>query len=158
MAESIWDARKAEHLSHFRRDVLAPLIVATRPMELRTPDAVNDAARAWILSLKDVPAEVLADGVEALLLEGPTWMPKPGDLRRACAASITARRKAISARADAITAECEQCNGSTWEPFIDNEGVARVKRCHCHVRALSLYEGQPAPLALPPAKDDEAVA
>lgn len=154
MAEALWDARKPEHLSHFRRDVLAPLIVATRPPELRTPEAVNDAARAWILSLKDVPADVLAAGVDALLLEGPTWMPRPGDLRRACAAAITARRKAINARADLITAECEQCHGSTWEPYKGDDGFERVKRCGCHVRALALYEGVPEPLALPPAKDE----
>ena len=151
MADAIWNARNPEHLRVFRREVLAPLITATRPTELRTPDAVNDAARAWILSLKDVPADVLVEGVEALLLEASPWMPKPGDLRRVCAGAIKARRKAISARADAITDECEQCSGSTWEPYVDAEGVSRVKRCHCHVRALALYEGLPEPLALPPA-------
>lgn len=158
MAEPIWNARNVEHLSVFRREVLAPLIAATRPMDLRTPDAVNDAARAWILSLKDVPADVLVEGVEALLLEASPWMPKPGDLRRVCAGAIKERRKAISARADAITAECEQCSGSTWEPFTDSEGVDRVKRCHCHVRALALYEGAPQPLSLPPAEREDGAA
>lgn len=158
MAEPIWNARNPQHLSVFRREILAPLIVATRPLELRTPDAIDDAARAWILSLKDVPLDVLTAGVEALLVEGPTWMPKPGDLRRVCAAAITARRREISARAAALSAACEQCHGSTWRPITDGEGVERMHRCDCHKAALALYEGLPEPLALPPAKDDEAVA
>jgi hypothetical protein len=158
VAEALWNARNLEHLSFFRREVLAPLIVATRPMDLRTPDAVDDAARAWILSLKDVPRQVLVSGVEALLIEGPTWMPKPGDLRRVCAASIAARRKAISARATAMTAECEDCQGSTWAPFTDTDGVPRVSRCGCHRRALTLYEGLPEPLALPPAEREDGAA
>lgn len=158
MAETLWDARNAQHLGFFRREVLAPLIVATRPMELRTADAIDDAARAWILSLKDVPAEVLTEGVGALLLDGPTWMPRPGDLRRVCAAAITARRREISARANAVTESCGRCQGSTWAPMIDAAGVARVTRCDCHKVARALYDGLPEPLALPPAKDDEAVA
>ena len=158
MAEALWNARNLEHLSVFRREVLAPLIAATRPLDLRTPEAVNDAARAWILSLKDVPQQVLVSGVEALLLEGPTWMPKPGDLRRACAADIARRRKAISARAAALTAECEQCHGTTWEPYTDGDGVARVARCGCHRRALALYEGLPEQLALPPASAEDGAA
>jgi len=158
VAEAIWNARNGEHLSVFRREVLAPLIAATRPTELRTPEAVNDAARAWILSLKDVPLEVLTAGVEALLLEGPSWMPKPGDLRRACAALVAARRKAISSRADGITAECDDCHGSTWAPMVDAEGVTRMARCGCHKRAMALYAGLPEPLALPPAAQERELA
>lgn len=158
MAEALWNARSIEHLSFFRREVLAPLIVATRPLDLRTPEAVNDAARAWILSLKDVPQAVLVAGVEALLLEGPTWMPRPGDLRRVCAASIAARRKAISARAAAMTAECDDCHGSTLVPIVDGAGVTRMTRCVCHKRAMALYEGLPEPLALPPAEREDGAA
>lgn len=158
MADAIWNAREPEHLSLFRREVLAPLIAATRPLDLRTPETVNDAARAWILCLKDVHKEILLAGVEGLLIEGPTWMPKPGDLRRVCADVIVKRRKALKGRADEITELCTMCEKpSGLAPYTDGDGVLRYKRCECRRRAAALYDGIPEPLALPPAEHEQGV-
>lgn len=154
MSEPLWDARTREARAFFIADVLGPLVAATRPADLRSPQAVNDAAAAWILCLKDVPADVLRRGVEALLGAGPKWMPRPGDLREACAADIARLRKAAGERSAAVIAECEDCHGSTWREGSDG----RVARCGCHAHALRLLEGVPAALALPPAPVDEAVS
>lgn len=150
MAEAIWNPRDKKHLDHFAANVLGPLVTATRPLDMRTSDTIRDAARAWVLCLKDVPADILQSGVESLMAAGPTWMPRPGDLRQACAGLIAERRKEAGARGQAIIADCLQCDGTGWERLMVN-GVERVKKCHCTVRALALLEGLPAPLALPPA-------
>lgn len=148
MAEALWDARTSEARRFFIAHVLAPLIAATRPADLRSAQAVEDAARAWILCLKDVPADVLERGVEALLSAGPKWMPRPGDLREACAADIAKIRKAAAERGAAVIAECEDCRGSAW--LETDRGMVR---CQCHAHALRLQEGLPSPLALPPAPE-----
>ena len=152
MSEPIWDARTREARAFFLTDVLGPLVAATRPADLRSPQAVADAASAWILCLKDVPADVLRRGVESLLSAGPKWMPRPGDLREACASDIAKLRKAASDRSAQVIAECEQCHGSTWREGDDG----RVSRCDCHAHALRLLEGIPAALALPPARESES--
>ncbi len=151
MSEPVWDARTREARAFFMAEVLGPLVAATRPADLRSPQAVADAAAAWILCLKDVPADVLRRGVESLLSAGPKWMPRPGDLRQACAAEIAVLRKAAAARGAAVIAECEVCHGSTWCEQPDG----RVARCDCHAHALRLQEGLPLPLALPPAERPE---
>lgn len=155
MAEAIWDARKRESLDFFTAHILAPLIAATRPSELRSGEAVRDAARAWILCLKDVPADILQAGVENLMAAGPTWMPRPGDLRQACAGLITERRREAGLRGQALMADCIQCDGTGWERILI-DGVERVKKCGCTVRALALLNELPAVLALPPAPDEDA--
>jgi hypothetical protein len=143
---ALWDARTREARAFFASEVLGPLVVATRPADLRTPSAIADAAPAWILCLKDVPADVLQRGVAALLSAGPKWMPRPGDLREACAADIAKIRKAAGARSAQVIAECEECQGSAWR-----ETDRGYVRCECHAHALRLLEGVPAPLPLPPA-------
>jgi hypothetical protein len=157
---AVWDARSREARAFFLTEVLGPLVAATRPADLRSSQAVTDAAAAWILCLKDVPADVLRRGVAALLASGPKWMPRPGDLREACAADILARRRAAAARGAEITGACPDCHGSTWREIFDVGGGSRgVARCACHGAALRLLEGVPGALSLPPAKDDgEAVA
>lgn len=146
MSEPIWDARTREAKAFFIADVLGPLVAATRPPDMRSPQAIADAAAAWILCLKDVPADVLRRGVEALLNAGPKWMPRPGDLREACASEIAAIRRAAGDRGAAVIAECDDCHGSTWR-----ETAHGVVRCDCHAHALRLLEGLPPTLALPPA-------
>lgn len=148
MGNTLWSAQNPEHVQRFVAHVLAPLIAATRPTDMRSAEVVVDAARAWILCLKDVPADVLTEGVERLLGAGPTWMPRPGDLRVACAGVIAERLAALAPRAAEIRAACEDCHGSGWREV--NGGVAR---CGCHARVLALYDGQPKPLALPPADE-----
>lgn len=154
MSEPIWDARTREARAFFLAEVLGPLVAATRPADLRSPQAVADAAVAWILCLKDVPADVLRRGVESLLAQGPKWMPRPGDLREACAAEIAGLRRDAAARGAAVIAECEACHGSTWRERADG----RVERCDCHAHALRLQEGLPQPLALPPAEREDGAA
>lgn len=148
----IWDARTREARAFFAAEVLGPLVVATRPRDLSTAAAIADASTAWILCLKDVPADVLRRGVEALLSAGPKWMPRPGDLREACAADIAKIRKAAGDRGAQVIAECDRCHGSTWA-----ETARGMVRCDCHAHALRLLEGLPPALALPPAPSDEAV-
>lgn len=154
MADRRWNARESGHRQHFIAHVLAPLIAATRPPELRAATDVEDAARAWILSLPEVPADILEAGIEALLAEGLTFMPKPGDLRRACSVLVAERRRAVAPAAQALIADCAQCDGSTWENYRGDDGVSRVKRCGCHSRSLALLAGLPEPIALPPAPDE----
>lgn len=158
-APAIWDARTREAREFFAAEVLGPLVVATRPHDLRTPAAIADAAAGWILCLKDVPADVLQRGVAALLASGPKWMPRPGDLREACAADILALRRAAAARGAELTGACPDCHGSTWREIFDVDGASKgVARCACHGAALRLLEGLPGALALPPAPSDEAVS
>lgn len=157
MADPRWTPRDLRHRQHFAAHVLAPLIAATRPLDLRTAETVDAAARAWILSLAEIPAAVLEAGVERLLAAGPTWMPKPGDLRRACAELVDERRRTVAPAAQALIANCIQCQGSTWEDYRGEDGVARVRRCGCHARSLALLADLPTPIALPPAPDDPAV-
>jgi hypothetical protein len=137
--------KKREHLQFFLAHVLGPLIVATRPHDLRSPDAVNDAARAWVLACQDVPGDVLEAGVAQLL--GAKWMPRPGDLLEACQALIAERRQSVHAKAHALMADCVQCSGSGWET-VAVDGDEYVKKCGCRARALALYEGVPEPLQL----------
>lgn len=153
----IWDARTREARAFFAAQVLGPLVLATRPHDLRTPEAIADAATAWILCLKDVPADVLRRGVESLLSAGPRWMPRPGELREACAADLAAQRREVAERAKALTAACERCFGSGWTE-VELDGIAHSKRCGCHAAAMEVMAGAPAALALPPARDErEAV-
>lgn len=158
-APAIWSARDAEHIAFWRRQVLAPLIVATRPPELRTPDAVDDACRAFILSLPEIPEPVLLQGVARLLRTlGPgAWMPKPGDLRGACAAVVAEMRAAAAPAARRRIAECPDCHGSTFVERLDASGhTVGMARCACHTEALALTAGLPAPIALPAASEDGA--
>lgn len=150
MSEPIWDARTREARAFFLAEVLGPLVAATRPADLRSPQAVADAAAAWILCLKDVPADVLRRGVESLLSAGPKWMPRPGDLREACASDIAKLRKAASDRSAQVIAECDLCFGSAWR-----ETDRGMVRCDCHAHALRLMEGLPPALALPPARESD---
>lgn len=154
MAERIWDPRDPAHVAYFAATILAPLIAATRPLDLRTASAVDDAAKAWALSLPEVPATVLEAGLERLLATGPTWMPRPGDLRRACSEWVAERRRDLAPRAASIIAECAQCGGSGWEHVREADDALRVKRCGCHTMALALLADLPAPIALPAAAEE----
>lgn len=155
---AIWNARDAEHVRFWRRHVLAPCIVATRPLDLRTPEAVDDACRAWILSLPEVPEPVLLQGVARLLQTlGPkAWMPRPGDLRGACAAVVADIRAAAAPTSQRLIAECQDCQGTTFVERFNAAGESLgMARCACHARALAVTSGLPTPIALP-AGDDAA--
>ena len=158
MADALWDARTREARAFFAAEVLGPLVLATRPHDIRTPEAVAEQVTAWVLCLKDVPADVLRAGVERVLAGGPTWMPKPGDLRRACSECVAERRRLVAPRAAALIAECEQCGGSGWETVTEATGAESVKRCNCHARSLAMLQGLPAPIALPPSSEESAAS
>jgi len=152
-APAIWNPREGGHLTWWRRNVLAPLIVATRPSELRTPEAVDDACRVWILALHEIPEAVIVAGVARLLTGVGPWMPKPGDLRAACAAVVKEQRAAVGPAAAQLIAACPDCHGSTWK-----ETPEGMRRCGCHGAALRLSEGLPEPILLPAAEHEDGAA
>jgi hypothetical protein len=149
----VWDRREESHRRAFA-SLLAPLVVASRSKDFEGERAKTQL-HAWMLSLQDVTREVLAEAIDRLVTRGVTWMPKPGDVRKECADVITERRKALAPRAQAITAECDYCQGSGFEP-ITVDGVDHVRPCGCRARVRALYEGLPEPIALPPAPEDAA--
>jgi len=154
-SRSFWDRRSADDRRGFAA-LLAPLIVASRTKDFEGEKA-KPQLHVWMISLHDVPRVVLEDAITALVQRGVTWMPKPGDLRAECAAVVDARRRAVAPAAQALIAECVQCDGSGWEYVKDAQGVERAQRCGCHRRSMELIAGLPEPIALPPAEDDQAV-
>lgn len=158
-AEPVWSARNADHLNWFLIHVLTPLIAATRPPDLRTDEALAVACRAWLASLPEIPPDVLRAGVARLLASSQTWMPRPGDLRTACAAFVAERRREQAPAAAKLIAECQTCHGSTWAEALDSSGRSLgVKRCGCHAQSLELLAGLPQPIALPPAEREDGAA
>lgn len=158
-AEPVWTVRNADDLNWFLLNVLMPLIAATRPPDLRTDEALAVACRAWLASLPEIPPDVLRAGVARLLASGQTWMPRPGDLRTACAAFVAERRREKAPEAAKLIAECEACHGSTWRELFDTDGRSRgMVRCDCQRAALEALKGLPQPIALPPAEREDGAA
>lgn len=155
----LWHPRDVEHRRFFIAEILGPLITATGPLDLRSAQAVDDAARAWILSLPEIPAPVLRDGVARLLRSCPAWMPKPEGLRKACAEVVAERHKALAPEAARLRAECAICHGSGWSEHIDTEGRSRgVAKCACEAQRLALYTDLPKPIALPPTAEETSTS
>ena len=154
---AVWDRRSEQDRADFAA-LLAPLIVASRTKDFEGEKA-KPQLHVWMLSLHDVPKDILRSAVERLLARGVTWMPKPGDVRAECSAVVSERLAALVPEAERIQAACERCHGSGWAELFDVSGVSRgVTRCDCHGRVLALFAGQPKPIALPPAPTDEGAA
>jgi hypothetical protein len=151
--QAVWSARERDHLAWWRRNVLTPLIAATRPLDLRTPEAVDDTTRAWVLALAEIPQAVLEPGVARLLTTCGKWMPAPSDLRAACAEVVAERRRALAERHAAMLATCECSGAAGW---VEVDGA--MARCSCWRAGMALYEGMPEPIALPAAREDEVTA
>lgn len=139
---NVWDRRNEQDRAEFA-SLLAPLIVASRSKDFDGEKA-KPQLHVWMMSLHDVPKDVLRESVERLIQRGITWMPRPGEVRTECASVVSSRRRAMAARGAAVIAECDECHGSTWREGADG----RVSRCDCHAHALRLQEGLPVPLAL----------
>lgn len=150
MAEKFWNRHDANDRIHFAR-YLDPLVLASR-----TKNFTPAEASVYLLTLADVPREILALGVTRLLEHGVTWMPKPGDIKAACCAVVDERRAAAARQAKALQDDCPDCYGSGWA---NAEGPNAVVRCTCAKRALELVqaagEALPRP-ALPPSSEVEA--
>lgn len=149
---SVWDRRNEQDRAEFAA-LLAPLIVASRSKDFDGEKA-KPQLHVWMMSLHDVPKDVLRESIERLIQRGVTWMPRPGEVRAECSAAVSDRRRVMAARGVAVIAECEECHGSTWR----ERGDGCVERCDCHAHALRLQEGLPAPLALPPAEREDGAA
>lgn len=147
-----WDRHVDDDRVQFAR-YLHPLVVASR-----TKHFTKAEASVYMLSLQDVPRDVLALGVTRLIERGITWMPKPGDIKAACCDVVDERRHAAARLARALQDDCPECRGTGWA---DIEGPNAVERCTCTKRALELVDAAgralPRP-ALPPSTDPEASA
>lgn len=154
---AIWNPRNLEHLAHFST-LLKPFQRASGTRLFDDQVVATEVVQAWVMSLSDVPADVLEEACARLFREGVTWMPRPGDVRRHCVAIVKERRRALAARAKAITDECEDCHGSLFVEITDAEGVIRMARCGCHRRGLELLSQAPAALPEPRERDEEGAA
>jgi hypothetical protein len=148
--------RSKEHQRAMAR-LLAPLVAATRPREFVSAAAATDQVIAFLVSLADVPAPVVASAVDRMLQRGAVWMPKPGELRAECASVRAAARR--RAYLDSLPAECPTCGrakddtGPRWKTIAVN-GVERVTRCDCVVVAQQAALRVGEPIALPPSRED----
>jgi len=154
-APSIWSPRNAQHVAYFSA-LLKPAVRASATTLFDDAQVGLEVVQAWVMQLHDVPQDVLEEGFAAVFSAGITWMPKPGEVRKACAEVITARRRVLADRARALQEECEECAPDMrgWREVVGDDGVVRMARCMCHKAALALTETAPAALALPPARED----
>ena len=153
MAEKFWNRHDAEDRLQFAK-FLDPLVLASR-----TKNFTPSEASVYLLTLADVPREILGLGVMRLLEQGVTWMPKPGDIKAACADVVDERRKLAIAQADALSKDCATCQGTKFEEVKDDQGFARLKPCWCRKRGLELIAEAGNPIqrpALPPASSEVA--
>ncbi len=144
-----WDRHNENDRAQFAR-FLSPLVIASR-----TKNFTGAEAAVYLLTLKDVPRDILALGVTQLIEAGVTWMPKPGDVKAACAKVIEARRAVAARQAKALQDDCPDCHGSGWA---NAEGPNAVVACLCKKRALELLKDLPerVMLALPEYDGPEA--
>lgn len=152
----MWNPTNPDHERFFLAEVLAPLIAATRPPDLRSREAVRDTARAWVLAFADTPAEALVGGVARYLRTRPKWMPRPGDLIESINEAVAALRAEREEQALAILDACpnhHEGGTAAWVRVVGEDGIERVERCACFSRMRAALHGLPEPLALPPADD-----
>jgi hypothetical protein len=143
-----WNRHDSDERVAFAQ-LLRPLVIASRVKDFTAAEA-----SVYMLTMEDVPREVVIDAVTRLLREGVTWMPKPGDLKHACCAVVDARRLSAARQAKALQEDCPDCRGSGWA---DAEGPNAVVRCNCIKRALELVAEAGEALArpaLPPSSEE----
>lgn len=148
---TIWKPRDPEHVRHFAA-YLKPFQRASGSRLFDDPTVTTETVQAWILTLGDVPADVLEEARARVLAEGITWMPRPGDVKRHCVAIVGERIRAIAIEAKALTEQCERCHGSGWTE-VEIEGYARVTRCGCHAAVMQIMAGAPKALPMPTERD-----
>jgi hypothetical protein len=150
VADKFWDRHSEADRLQFAK-FLQPLVVASRTKNFTKADA-----SVYLLTLADVPREILALGVTRLLEAGVTWMPKPGNIKAACCDVVDERRAAAARQAKALREDCPDCHGSGWTETAAN----RVAKCTCVRRALELVQaaGEALPRPALPASTDSEVA
>jgi hypothetical protein len=156
---SVWNHRDLEHVRHFST-LLKPIVRAAGTAGTRIFDDAKlsaEVVQAWILSLHDVPADVLEEGRDRLMAEGITWMPQPGHLKRHCVAVVNERRKVFELQAADVRAKCERCHGSGIVT-VELNGLDHARKCGCLADALALLEQRPAALPMPKMVEIDEVA
>lgn len=141
MADHIFWRRDSEEDRKRFALLMAPLVGASR-----TKTFTRHEGTAYILSMQDVPPAILEEAVIALVQQGVTWMPKPGELKAECAKVMAAKRKV------AASLHLEGCEHSSH--FIEIDG--RMQRCPCWTRAQQAMADVGQAIALPPSREDSS--
>lgn len=151
MADKHWDRFNEDDRALFAK-FLAPLVIASRDRHFTKAEAST-----YMLTLQDVPRDILALGVSRLIEQGITWMPKPGDIKAACCDVVDERRATAARLAQALKDDCPDCQGTGWANV---EGPNAVVKCSCVKRALQLVREAGEAIARPalPAASDSEVA
>lgn len=144
MAEPIWDRMNADHRERFGV-LLAPLIAASRTKDYETKEKATVQLHTWMISMSDVPEVILTEAIANLVNAGVTFMPKPGEVKAACAAVVAKKRKAVR---EHFLSACT--HDSHW---IDGPNGS-VSRCPCWVGLQKALEQVEKPIALPPSRED----
>lgn len=152
---TLWSARNPQHQAYFA-SLLKPAVRASGTPLFDDATVGREVVQAWIMQLRDVPSDVLEAGFARVFGQGITWMPKPGEVRAACAAVIDERRRVVAAEARKLMDACEVCTPDHrgWREITGPDGIGRMHRCECHKAAMLLSDAQPARLALPPERED----
>lgn len=161
MAERFWAYDNDAHRQLFGK-LLAPLIAAAGSLETRRWDDeayARTQLRTWMLMLGDVPEDVLIEAFERKVMEGVTWMVRPGEIKNLCADVVDARRAVMAKRVEQMKARCElRKEGTCVNDFLQEGKV--VKRCDCHLTGVAMMRQITAPIerpALAAAADVEGV-
>lgn len=143
--KAFWDPRSdVDHAA--MRDLLAPLIVASRDRSFIERAGAKAQTYTWRISLADVPRPILEEAITRLVQRGVTWMPKPGDVKQECAKVMAEKRKAAAA---VHLADCDHSSH-----FIEIDGWMR--RCACWKRAQQAMAQVGQAIALPPSREDRS--
>jgi hypothetical protein len=90
----------------------------------------------YYAALKDVEPGLLRAAALKVAQSISPFFPKPGELRalaEQARVDLSAARKFVA---------CDDCSGSGWETFIDDNGISRVRRCPCwHAHQQRLADG-----------------
>jgi hypothetical protein len=121
---------------------------------MATREAVETTAKVWIAALDDIPADLLLAGV-GRLIGSARWMPKPAEVREACALEASERRRAALVAAQAARATCANgCSAEGWIT-VTVKGIDHVQRCTCwQEQQRRITEAAPMPRALPAGQDE----
>lgn len=141
-APDFWNPQSEQDRAAMR-DLLVPLIIASRSRDFVDRSMARAQLHAWCLSMRDVPRAIVAEAFDRIVAGGVTWMPKPGEVKKICAAII------LEKRAQARRGALEKCQHPNHWIEITAHGVTRMKRCACWERGEKLALAVAQPLALP---------
>lgn len=135
-------------------ELLKPLVIASRLKTSAKLEFTASETSTYMLTLDDVPHQILIDAISKLLRDGITWMPRPGDIKAACADVVDAARRLAQERAKEFQQNCTVCAKDGWER-LSVKGQWTVRRCECWRRGIALLDAAGTPIARPqlPAHD-----